>query len=49
MKALSQKLTTGSDQDRVPPLWKWIAWVWPYVLIAIAVMGLIYQFWRARL
>ena len=48
MKALSHKFTFALGQDRIPPLRKWIAWVWPYALIAIAVTGFIYQFWSGR-
>jgi hypothetical protein len=30
------------------PLSKWIVWVWPYALIAIALIGLAYLIWVGR-
>jgi len=30
------------------PVFKWIAWVWPYALIVIALIGLAYLTWAGR-
>jgi ABC-type multidrug transport system permease subunit len=32
----------------ISPAFKWIVWVWPYALTAIALIGLAYLIWAGR-
>jgi len=38
----------ASPWELMWPVFKWIAWVWPYALIAIALIGLAHLIWAGR-